>query len=40
MKYAALKQSLAEQHQNDRNAYTEAKSAFVNAVLRPQSKAL
>jgi GrpB-like predicted nucleotidyltransferase (UPF0157 family) len=32
--YAALKITLAEQHRDDRNAYTEAKGGFVDATLR------
>ncbi|XAH23507.1 GrpB family protein [Xylophilus sp. GW821-FHT01B05] len=32
-RYARLKAALAQQHQTDREAYTEAKSAFVRAVL-------
>lgn len=32
-RYAELKQALAKQHENDREAYTEAKSAFVRAVV-------
>ena len=31
--YAALKHTLAERHRDDREAYTEAKGAFVRAVL-------
>jgi GrpB-like predicted nucleotidyltransferase (UPF0157 family) len=34
-RYAALKRSLADQHPHDRAAYTEAKSAFITAVLKP-----
>jgi GrpB-like predicted nucleotidyltransferase (UPF0157 family) len=33
-RYAALKRRLAERHSNDREAYTEAKGAFVRAALR------
>jgi GrpB-like predicted nucleotidyltransferase (UPF0157 family) len=33
--YAVLKASLAEQHGDDRLAYTNAKSDFVTGVLRP-----
>jgi GrpB-like predicted nucleotidyltransferase (UPF0157 family) len=33
-RYAALKRSLARQHQHDRAAYTDAKSAFITAVLQ------
>jgi GrpB-like predicted nucleotidyltransferase (UPF0157 family)/RimJ/RimL family protein N-acetyltransferase len=33
-RYAALKRGLAEQHRDDRDAYTEAKSAFVRATLQ------
>lgn len=32
--YAALKRELAERHRNDREGYTEAKSAFVRATLQ------
>jgi GrpB-like predicted nucleotidyltransferase (UPF0157 family) len=32
--YVALKDRLAEQHHRDRNAYTDAKSDFVHAVLQ------
>lgn len=32
-RYAALKERLAEQHRADREAYTDAKSAFVRSVL-------
>jgi GrpB-like predicted nucleotidyltransferase (UPF0157 family) len=32
-RYTALKRELAERHRNDREAYTEAKSAFVRAAL-------
>jgi GrpB-like predicted nucleotidyltransferase (UPF0157 family) len=32
-RYAALKRALAERHRNDREGYTEAKSAFVRASL-------
>jgi GrpB-like predicted nucleotidyltransferase (UPF0157 family) len=32
--YAALKRSLARQHQHDRAAYTDAKSAFIAAALQ------
>lgn len=32
--YAALKQSLAAQHPNDRLAYTEGKATFVAEILR------
>lgn len=31
--YAALKQSLAESHRHDRNAYTDAKGPFITQVL-------
>jgi len=31
--YAALKQRLAEQYRNDRDAYTEAKTGFIRSVL-------
>jgi GrpB-like predicted nucleotidyltransferase (UPF0157 family) len=30
--YAALKRSLALQYKDDRSAYNEAKSAFVNSI--------
>jgi GrpB-like predicted nucleotidyltransferase (UPF0157 family)/L-amino acid N-acyltransferase YncA len=33
-RYAALKRELAERHRHDREAYTDAKSAFIEAVLR------
>ena len=33
--YAALKRSLAEQHGDDREAYTKAKSAFIKRALAP-----
>ncbi len=33
-RYAALKRVLAEEHQSDRSAYTEAKSAFISATLQ------
>jgi GrpB-like predicted nucleotidyltransferase (UPF0157 family) len=32
-RYEHLKQQLAEQHRHDREAYTEAKSAFIHEVL-------
>lgn len=32
--YAELKRRLAQVHQNDREAYTEAKSAFIERVVR------
>ena len=32
--YAALKDQLAEQHQTDRDAYTDAKSDFVRSVVQ------
>jgi GrpB-like predicted nucleotidyltransferase (UPF0157 family) len=35
--YAALKHTLAERHRDDREAYTEAKGAFVRAVLDSRS---
>ena len=35
--YAALKQALAEQYRNDREAYTEAKTGFVRSVLASSS---
>ena len=31
--YAALKQYLAEQYRNDRDAYTEAKTSFIRSVI-------
>jgi GrpB-like predicted nucleotidyltransferase (UPF0157 family) len=31
--YAALKRDLAERYREDRGAYTEAKGAFIRAVL-------
>jgi GrpB-like predicted nucleotidyltransferase (UPF0157 family) len=31
--YAALKRDLAERHRDDREAYTEAKGAFIRAAL-------
>jgi GrpB-like predicted nucleotidyltransferase (UPF0157 family) len=34
IQYAALKTELAEQHRNDRNAYTNAKGDFVSRILR------
>jgi GrpB-like predicted nucleotidyltransferase (UPF0157 family) len=34
--YASLKERLAEQHPDSRNAYTNAKNAFVERVLREQ----
>jgi GrpB-like predicted nucleotidyltransferase (UPF0157 family) len=33
-RYAELKRSLAAQHPQDRNRYTEGKSAFITAALR------
>ncbi len=33
-RYAALKRELAERHRDDRDAYTDAKSAFVKATLQ------
>jgi GrpB-like predicted nucleotidyltransferase (UPF0157 family) len=36
---AALKQNLAAQHSCDREAYTAAKSAYVNAVMAKASAA-
>jgi GrpB-like predicted nucleotidyltransferase (UPF0157 family) len=35
--YAALKQYLAEQYRNDRDAYTEAKTRFIRSVLASSS---
>lgn len=32
-RYVSLKRELAERHRDDREAYTEAKSAFVQAIL-------
>jgi len=32
-RYQNLKRDLAEQHRNDREAYTDAKAAFINEVL-------
>ncbi|WP_428488247.1 GrpB family protein [Rhodopila sp.] len=32
--YARLKQELAQKHQDDRNAYSNAKTAFVQSVLK------
>ena len=32
-RYADLKRSVAAQHRNDRAAYTQAKSSFIEAVL-------
>jgi GrpB-like predicted nucleotidyltransferase (UPF0157 family) len=32
-RYGALKRSLAQEHQNDRCAYTEAKTAFITSVI-------
>lgn len=32
--YAALKNQLAQEHNNDREKYTEAKTEFINKVLR------
>jgi GrpB-like predicted nucleotidyltransferase (UPF0157 family) len=34
--YASLKERLAEQHRDSRNAYTNAKKSFVERVLRQQ----
>jgi len=34
MEYATLKHSLAKQHEFDRDAYTDAKSPFVERILR------
>jgi GrpB-like predicted nucleotidyltransferase (UPF0157 family) len=36
-RYAALKRELAERHGNDREAYTEAKSAFVRDALNGET---
>lgn len=35
--YATLKYALAERHRHEREAYTEAKTAFINDVLRRAS---
>lgn len=35
--YAALKRTLAARHRDDRDAYTEGKTAFITAVLREQN---
>jgi GrpB-like predicted nucleotidyltransferase (UPF0157 family) len=32
-RYAALKRSLAKAHKDERSAYTEAKSAFINSIV-------
>jgi len=32
--YGALKRSLAERYNGDRNSYTDAKSEFINSRLR------
>lgn len=32
-RYAALKRSLATEHRNDRDSYTEGKSAFIASVV-------
>jgi GrpB-like predicted nucleotidyltransferase (UPF0157 family) len=37
-RYSALKRSLANRFRNDREAYTDAKSDFVEAVLREASE--
>jgi GrpB-like predicted nucleotidyltransferase (UPF0157 family) len=37
-RYSALKKSLANQFRNDREAYTEAKTTFVEDVLRQAEK--
>ncbi|HZO92729.1 MAG TPA: GrpB family protein [Candidatus Baltobacteraceae bacterium] len=37
-RYAALKRDLAERYRDDRDAYTEGKSAFVRSVLRGEQK--
>lgn len=36
-RYAALKRELAKSHRTNRDAYTEAKSAFVRAALRGEA---
>jgi GrpB-like predicted nucleotidyltransferase (UPF0157 family) len=37
-RYARLKQGLAEQHRQDREAYTQAKAAFIEEVLPTQRR--
>ena len=37
--YAALKQTLSEEHRHDREAYTEAKSQFIASVLHRSKNA-
>jgi GrpB-like predicted nucleotidyltransferase (UPF0157 family) len=37
-RYAALKRDLAERHAEDREAYTEAKGAFIRAVLKGEGR--
>ena len=39
MDYASLKRTLAKQHETDRDAYTDAKSPFVETVLRMVAEA-
>jgi GrpB-like predicted nucleotidyltransferase (UPF0157 family) len=36
--YERLKRRLAAEHQTDREAYTDAKSAYVESVMRKASK--
>jgi GrpB-like predicted nucleotidyltransferase (UPF0157 family) len=36
--YATLKRALAGEHQHDREAYTEAKAAFVEKLLRDRRR--
>jgi GrpB-like predicted nucleotidyltransferase (UPF0157 family) len=38
-RYSALKKSLAEKFRDDREAYTEAKTAFIEAILRQAGSA-
>ena len=37
-RYVSLKRELAELHRDDREAYTEAKSAFVQAILSSEAR--
>ena len=37
-RYADLKRALAERHRDDRDAYTEGKSAFIRSVLRNEKR--
>jgi len=39
LRYAALKDQLAERHRTDREAYTNAKAEFVRAVLQSKGAA-